>query len=797
MKKIFVLLFVLMFAVVLSACDTTDADPTCGKGEELVAGECVTPPTCASDEILDNGSCVKLSDTCVSPEEYIDGECKVPDPVCVLPEELIAGECKVPDPVCGDNEELVEGACELIVTDAELALAAIAEISFGELVVTENVTLPTMSVDGYPIVWTSNLEDSIANDGTVVRPVFEDGDASVVLTATITINDAVESVDFMFTVTKLDQVNTDDVDIVVDKDAIDLGDLTAVSSKLSLPKSGSLGSSIVWTCSDQRIISAKGYVNRPAFLEGDVVVTLTATLTLGEFTETRDFEVTVLKEDENFVSSILSLPFENLAEEYIVPAGFIDIYYMNNTQLPYVDIQEFINLLSGAIVSSEISVIGNGDLLEVSYVLAGGEGEDDYTMLMTYDFTNNTMSVNDFGFFDSLSESTQTDFGNGLDVIDYVFTDPSVVSVDFDDYDFDIVYEGGKYLIPFHFANLYYSGGMFDAYYNGDKVYGVDTYQLMDSDAIAPTVIDSSFNGKTMDASIREATYDFLAYAFDYFYGLKDLRGVDTYYDELGDYYTKMVTRTDRNAYSAVFDFVYDTDDLHTSHITPGYYETFYELSLAWEDLGPNTEEYYNAYYEIDAVCNGRQGYRILDDGKIAVVFIGGFEAETPEEVGTMLAEIQALGTVESIVIDLACNGGGNLGATIQIIGYMTDEPIPISQISTTDGASVTWYYTTANAAIDVDWYILTSPVTFSAANLMTSIAKDMGIATIIGQDSSGGACSITAISLPDGSAILVSSTGMLTDTAYNSIEYGIRVNLAMADVTSDSEIVSVINSNK
>ena len=93
--------------------------------------------------------------------------------------------------------------------------------------------------------------------------------------------------------------------------------------------------------------------------------------------------------------------------------------------------------------------------------------------------------------------------------------------------------------------------------------------------------------------------------------------------------------------------------------------------------------------------------------------------------------------------------------------------------------------------------FIFTSPVTFSAANLMTSIAKDMGIATIIGQDSSGGACSITAISLPDGSAILVSSTGMLTDTAYNSIEYGIRVNLAMADVTSDSEIVSVINSNK
>lgn len=794
MKKIFVLIFVLMFAVVLSACNGADSNPTCDKGEELVAGECVAPTTCETDEKLVDDTCVKIADTCVSPEEYIDNECKVPDPVCVLPEVLISGECNVPDPVCEDNEELIDGECELIVTDAELAFGAIDGLNFDLFIVTEDLILPTISASGHTIVWNSSNEGVIGHDGSVNRPSFEEGDATVTLVATVTINDAVATVDFLFTVTKLEQVITDDVDIITDRDAIDLGDLTSVSSKLSLPKSGSLGSSIVWTCSDERIISTKGYVNRPSFLEGDVNVTLTATLTLGDYTETRDFEVTVLKEDENFVSSIVNLPFENLAEEYIVPEGFIDIYYMNDNQLPYVDIQEFINLLSGAIVSSEISVIGNGDLLEVSYVLAGDVGEEDYTMLMTYDFTNNTMTVNDFGFFDSLSESTQTDFGNGLEVIDYVYTDPSAVSVDFDDYDFDIVYEDGKYLIPFHFANLYYSGGMFDAYYNGDKVYGVDTYQLMDSDAIAPTVIESSFNGKTMDESVREATYDFLAYTFDYFYGLKDFRNVDTYYSELDSYYTKMVTRSDKNAYSAIFDFIYDTDDLHTSHITPGYYESFYELSLAWEDLGPNTEAYYNAYYDIDGVCGTRQGYRILDDGKIAVIFIGGFEAETPEEVGTMLTEIQALGTVESIVIDLACNGGGNLGATIQIIGYMTDEPIPVSQVSTTDGASVTWYYTTANAAVDVDWYILSSPVTFSAANLMTSIAKDMGIATIIGQDSSGGACSITAILLPDGSAVLLSSTGMLTDTAYNSIEKGIRVNIAMSDVTSDSEIVSIIN---
>ena len=64
--------------------------------------------------------------------------------------------------------------------------------------------------------------------------------------------------------------------------------------------------------------------------------------------------------------------------------------------------------------------------------------------------------------------------------------------------------------------------------------------------------------------------------------------------------------------------------------------------------------------------------------------------------------------------------------------------------------------YYSENIAVDVNWYILTSPVTFSAANLMTSMAKDGGFATIIGQDSSGGASSIEVILLPDGQALII-----------------------------------------
>jgi C-terminal processing protease CtpA/Prc len=154
------------------------------------------------------------------------------------------------------------------------------------------------------------------------------------------------------------------------------------------------------------------------------------------------------------------------------------------------------------------------------------------------------------------------------------------------------------------------------------------------------------------------------------------------------------------------------------------------------------------------------------------------------------------LGTVESIVIDLTCNGGGNTGITYQILGFLTDDPIGTHQKNITSGATESWYLSTENEAADVDWYILSSGVTFSAANLMTSIAKDMGIATIVGQQSSGGTCGLAVIATPDGSALLISSTGMLTDSRYDSIESGIEVDYYMENVNSDSELIAIINGN-
>lgn len=82
-----------------------------------------------------------------------------------------------------------------------------------------------------------------------------------------------------------------DAALKADADAINLGP-TQVTGNLTLPTSGAKGSAISWASSDPAVISVTGQVTRPA--DADAAVTLTATLTLGTKTVTRQYQLTVV-----------------------------------------------------------------------------------------------------------------------------------------------------------------------------------------------------------------------------------------------------------------------------------------------------------------------------------------------------------------------------------------------------------------------------------------------------------------------------------------------------------------------
>ncbi|WP_111768752.1 immunoglobulin-like domain-containing protein [Nakamurella deserti] len=80
--------------------------------------------------------------------------------------------------------------------------------------------------------------------------------------------------------------------LAADAAAIDLGG-TRVTADLTLPAVGPKGSAISWASSAPAVIATDGRVIRPAS-GADVPVTLTATLTLGSGSVTRDFALTVV-----------------------------------------------------------------------------------------------------------------------------------------------------------------------------------------------------------------------------------------------------------------------------------------------------------------------------------------------------------------------------------------------------------------------------------------------------------------------------------------------------------------------
>lgn len=78
--------------------------------------------------------------------------------------------------------------------------------------------------------------------------------------------------------------------------ALSLGDTSAVVADLTLPTTGPTATTITWASSDPAVVDDDGTVHRPAHGSPDADATLTATVTRGAVSRTKEFAVTVLAE---------------------------------------------------------------------------------------------------------------------------------------------------------------------------------------------------------------------------------------------------------------------------------------------------------------------------------------------------------------------------------------------------------------------------------------------------------------------------------------------------------------------
>lgn len=226
---------------------------------------------------------------------------------------------------------------------------------------------------GVALTWTSSDESVIAPDGKVSRALS--ADTEVRLTAR-TGSGAALTVDVTVLAPSLSS----------DLEAIELPGRT--TENLSLPAVGPVeGAEILWESSDPEVITptdpdhvapevgmddpfaGAGTLTRPAYGQGDVEVTLTATASVGEQTETRRHTVTVAEKPR-------TAPDTGYAAAYFRSDGDERIYAAATTVNDFFTFEEVND--GEPVVSHEADTTGHRD----PYILRSHEG-DKYYMIAT------------------------------------------------------------------------------------------------------------------------------------------------------------------------------------------------------------------------------------------------------------------------------------------------------------------------------------------------------------------------------------------------------------------------------
>ncbi len=480
------------------------------------------------------------------------------------------------------------------------------------------------------------------------------------------------------------------------------------------------------------------------------------------------------KSTVKFIVSDRTLSIVDIAPEYDVDGDSLKTYsYEKDKGISYVNIEEFIQFLKGGIIDLEIE---KKNTLNISFTVSVDEeyidiiGTEEYTYEMEFNAQTDKIYFNDFDIIDNLNVESKSEYISDIKLVDVEIPKQDYAhEIDLKDYDLDIVLEENSYYIPLYLANLFFTGSYMNVYEMDDKIYLLDNSTDL-------TELTDSFEGEpsNIESNIKAHTTKYLALYFDHFYGLKNFHDVDSYSDELKKYNIDE-QETAGKFYQKIDEFLMRRDDLHTSLVTAGYRNKNYVNSTEYlkdEKINDFRDSY------IDNVCYDKKyeiNYEIPNDGTM-VITINSFSEKTKDLIGPIMNLAK---NYDDIIFDLSCNSGGLVVAVLEVLVYLTDQPIPVSYLNPVTGTTQTEYYqSSANKYLAKNYYLYTSKVTYSAANLFTSIFKDMKLGAIMGGNSSGGAAAITYTVLPDGAIITNSSNLVFVNENSEVIEDGINVDI-------------------
>jgi len=235
-------------------------------------------------------------------------------------------------------------------------------------------------------------------------------------------------------------------------------------------------------------------------------------------------------------------------------------------------------------IDSEVnfSFSNDGDNYTIEYQYYDEDEDYTYDLILTVNIVENTITVNDPGFFWAYVYSTETNYGRHIEYLnehpDESYIEGSDIVFDIDQYGMDAVEIDNQLVLPFYLVNqLFVGSSYYNVYYNYDGLYGIYSTPAEGSDEYN-LIKTSSVNGKALPADLVVHNFNMLAFNLDHFYGLREIKEVETYYDLLFKSKNLLLSTSAETFDNALFNLIYKTfDEPHTSSGMSSYYN-----KLSW-----------------------------------------------------------------------------------------------------------------------------------------------------------------------------------------------------------------------
>lgn len=163
--------------------------------------------------------------------------------------------------------------------------------------------------------------------------------------------------------------------------------------------------------------------------------------------------------------------------------------------------------------------------------------------------------------------------------------------------------------------------------------------------------------------------------------------------------------------------------------------------------------------------------YEMLE-GNTGYIGVTTFADNTPEQFHDALEDLKKQGA-EGIIIDLRDNGGGLLGACIEMANCILEDGVIVS--TKTKAGEEEVYSANGKESLNLPVIILINGNSASASEVFSGALKDNGKAVLMGTKSFGKGIVQTVLPLEDGSALKLTTSEYFTPSGKNIQDIGIE----------------------